>query len=99
MYRSKKGGGRERERVNEIDAEYRGRGDMDPLKEALVLVAEYLDEQHIRGSEEDADWDLVWGVVCEVQHIAVAVPEYYPRIRGLGCLVEFRMSFNRGEFR
>eukprot|EP01050_Picozoa_sp_SAG11_P057144 SAG11_NODE_35824_length_264_cov_16.945455_1_plen_40_part_10 len=40
--------------MNEIDAVFRGRGDMDPLKEALVLVAEYLDEQHTRGSAEDA---------------------------------------------
>eukprot|EP01050_Picozoa_sp_SAG11_P000545 SAG11_NODE_18_length_25850_cov_18.210050_3_plen_81_part_00 len=67
---------------------------MDPLKEALVLVAEYLDEQHIRGPVGDADWDEVWGVVCEVQHIAIAMPDYYARISGLGCLVEFRYHFN-----
>eukprot|EP01050_Picozoa_sp_SAG11_P035231 SAG11_NODE_12814_length_683_cov_2.126712_1_plen_141_part_00 len=41
-------------------------GGMDPLKEALVLVAIYLDEQHIRGPVGDADWDEVRGVVCEV---------------------------------
>ena len=49
---------------------------MDTLKEALVLVAEHLDEQHARGSVDDADWDLVWGVVWEVQHIAIDIPEY-----------------------
>eukprot|EP01050_Picozoa_sp_SAG11_P016720 SAG11_NODE_2316_length_3532_cov_45.795514_4_plen_86_part_00 len=84
--------------MNEIDAVCWGSGAMDPLKEALVLVVEHLDAQHTRGSAEDADWDLVWGVVCEAQHKAIAIPEYYPRIRGLGCLVEFRKCFNRGEF-
>eukprot|EP01050_Picozoa_sp_SAG11_P010096 SAG11_NODE_993_length_6261_cov_114.016391_5_plen_38_part_00 len=35
--------------MNEIDAVCWGRGAMDPLKEALVLVAEHLDEQHTWG--------------------------------------------------
>eukprot|EP01050_Picozoa_sp_SAG11_P026650 SAG11_NODE_6462_length_1308_cov_5.559140_1_plen_74_part_00 len=69
---------------------------MDPVREALVLVALYCDERQWLGRGCDGD---EWPSVDVVQRIAVAAPKlYFSDLRCLMCLTSHRYWFRLGEY-